>query len=90
MYRRYIGPPDQRCSVCIVEAVLDTCFTEIVFCGLMFSLWLHLFLTHSTLERMEIVKKKGGWPVFVTDILNTFFCQLLKSLPSSRVKLIRI
>ena len=34
MYRRYIGPPDGRYSICTVEAIVDDCFTEFVFCGL--------------------------------------------------------
>ena len=28
------GPPDGRYSVCTVAAILDNCFTELVFCGL--------------------------------------------------------
>ena len=37
MYRRYKGPPpppDGRYSAHTVEAILDNCFTELVFCGL--------------------------------------------------------
>ena len=38
------------------EVILTNCFTEAVFCGLMFSLWLHHFLTLSMLwKEMEIV-----------------------------------
>ena len=49
----------------------------------MFSLWLHHFLTLSTLcKEMEMVEKEGGGlPVFDTDILNTSFCQILKLPP---------
>ena len=30
----YNGPLDRQYSVCTVEAILDNCFTELVFCGL--------------------------------------------------------
>ena len=44
------------------------------------SLWMHHFLTLSTLwKEMGISEKEGGLAVFNTDILNTFFCQLLKN-----------
>ena len=36
MYRRYKGPLDKRYRVCTIEAILDNCFTEVVFCGLIF------------------------------------------------------
>ena len=54
-----MAPPDGRYSVCTVEAILDNCITEIVFCGL--TLW----------KEMGIVEKDGVLPVFDTDILNT-------------------
>ena len=42
----------------------------------------HVFLLaasfSNTVNTMEIVESEGGWPVFDTDIPNTFFCQLLK------------
>ena len=70
-YCRYNGHPDGRYSVCTVEAILDNCFTELVF---MFPLWLHRFLTLSTLRKeMGIVEKEGGLPGFDTDIVNSFF-----------------
>ena len=34
MYHRCNGPPGRQNSVCTVEAILDNCFTELVFCGL--------------------------------------------------------
>ena len=35
---------------------------------------------------MGILEKEGGLPVFDTDNLKCFFCQLLKLSPSSRIK----
>ena len=55
----------------------------------MFSLGRHHFLTLNTMEGNEIVEKDGGVPVFDTDNLK-IFCQLLKLLPSSRVKSAKI
>ena len=62
----------------------------------MFSLWLHDFLTLSTLwKEMEIDEKEGGLPVFDTDSLFILFYlffllggvgRLLKLLPNSWVK----
>ena len=73
MYCRYSGPSDGRHSVCTVEAILDNCFTELVFRGLSLPFWLHPFLTVSTpWMEMGISEKKGGLPGFDIDILNTF------------------
>ena len=56
------------------EAVLDICFTELVFCGLsFFSYWLHYFLKLSTLCKKKKIVGEGGLPVFETGILNIFF-----------------
>ena len=76
MYRRYKPPtPDMRYSMSTAETILDICFTELAFCGLMVSLWMHhFFLTLLTLwKEMEMVKKDGGLFVFDTDIRHFFF-----------------
>ena len=75
MYHRYEGPTDGQYSVCTIEAILENCFTELVFCGLScFPFWLHHSLTLSTLwKEMGIVEKEGGLPVFDANILITFF-----------------
>ena len=33
MYHIYNGPPDGQYIVCAAEAILDNCFTRLVFCG---------------------------------------------------------
>ena len=75
MYRKHNGAPDGRYSVCTVEAILDNCFTEFVFCDhSCFFFGCIIFLTLSTQwKEMGIVEKEGGLPVLNTDILNSFF-----------------
>ena len=51
MYQRYKGPPDRWYSVSTVAAILDNCFTELVFCGLhVFHLAASFSKTINTLE----------------------------------------
>ena len=75
MYHRYKGPSRRAVQRIYRRSdSLDNSLTDLVFCSLMFSLWLHDFLTLSILRKeMDIVEKKGGLPAFDTDILNTFF-----------------
>ena len=68
------APQDRRYRVCTVEAILDNCFTVLVFCGpSFFPLAALFFKTVNTMGGMEIIEKEGGMPVFDTDIINTFF-----------------
>ena len=67
-------PHDGWYSISTREAILDNCFTKIVFCGpSCFPKWLHHFLTLSTARKaIGIAEKEGSLPVYDTDILNTF------------------
>ena len=65
LLKLYPTTPDRQYGVCTVAAVLDNCFTWLVFCGLSCFPWLHHFVTLSTLwKEMEIAEKEGGLPVF--------------------------
>ena len=68
MYHRYNVSVAEWYNVCAAEAILDNCFTEFTFYGLlMISLRLHHW------KKMGIDGKEGSLPVFDTGILDTFF-----------------
>ena len=51
IHHRYNGPSDGRYSVCTIGAILDSCFTELVFCGLScFPFGCIIFNTLNTME----------------------------------------
>ena len=81
MYRRYKGPSDKPYGVCTVEATLENCFTELVFCGLPcfpFGCIIFWHCPHYG-RRWKSWRRNGGWPLLDTHILNTFF------LPSAEI-----
>ena len=48
MYLTYSVSVAGQYDICTTEVILENCLTELAFCGLLFFLWLHHFLTLST------------------------------------------
>ena len=76
MYRRHNSSVTGQFNVCTAEAILDNCFTKLVFYGLPcfpFGCIISNIVNIMKKKKMGMPEKEGGFPVLDTDILNTFF-----------------